>query len=482
MTPRRPPKDGDNNQKKAIGRPPGKGSTGVTKPAALVIGDDLEYRIARLYIFMGYFVRRGCPVYTIGSLDQATDLDVMALRYIEPIRREMLITECKGGANPPLDRIFWLSGVQQYVKATQAYLVRKGTKWNIKDFAKECGVQVLDFFRVAEIETALKISDSDWPGVSDKAFYKSEQTSWNRCIWSEPRYWELYQTLTSEIRYDDPFVGVNYLLSQLRIITRSWRTAPQEAALRFLLSESITQLAVFLIRIVELSFDLTSNDRQGFIRKSLTYGNLEPRYADRILNSAYNMTRQAVVHYTNKLVDIDRTLFSMPAPPSTEEIVAFVDELVAAYPSNLTFAPICDLMLFESFTKGRDPRGWLKRIFPQSDIVSRVALVRRFIRVLVSIDACPGYVEESIQEAFNGKSHPPSNPTQKVASEMGQSASPISLDLSQPSGQPIEGPPRDTSPSTPGENPSAKYLENNPSGTNEESARKGGGPLFENER
>jgi hypothetical protein len=227
--------------------------------------------------------------------------------------------------------------------------------------------------------------------------FLSSQT-WNRCIWSEPRYWELYQTLTSEIRYDDPFVGVNYLLSQLRIITRSWRTAPQEAAFRFLLSESITQLAVFLIRIVELSFDLTSNDRQGFIRKSLTYGNLEPRYADRILNSAYNMTRQAVVHYTNKLVDIDRTLFSMPAPPSTEEIVAFVDELVAAYPSNLTFAPICDLMLFESFTKGRDPRGWLKRIFPQSDIVSRVALIRRFIRVLVSIDACPDMLKSQFKK------------------------------------------------------------------------------------
>ena len=60
----------------------------------MVIGDDLEYRLARLFIFMGYFVRRGCPIYTIGALDQATDLDVMAIRYVEPIRREVLIAEC----------------------------------------------------------------------------------------------------------------------------------------------------------------------------------------------------------------------------------------------------------------------------------------------------------------------------------------------------------------------------------------------------
>jgi hypothetical protein len=186
---------------------------------------------------------------------------------------------------------------------------------------------VLDFFRVTELETALKISDSDWPGISERSFYKAEQSSWNRLLSSEPRYWELYQTLTSEIRYDDPFGGVNYLLAQLRLITRSWEAPPQEAYFRFLLSESITQLAVFLIRLVELSFDLTASDRRGFIKKGLTYGNLEPQYADRILNSAYNMTRQAVLHYTNRFVDIDRELFSMPPPPNTEEIITFVDEL-----------------------------------------------------------------------------------------------------------------------------------------------------------
>jgi hypothetical protein len=401
--------------KKSPSRRSGRGSTALRKPPALVIGDELEYRIARLYIFMGYFVRRACPIYTVSSLDQATDLDIVALRYIKPIRRELLITECKSGDNRPLDRIFWLAGVQHYVKATQAYLVRRGTKWNIKDFAKECGVQVLDLFRVAELETALKISDSDWPGISEKAFYQAERTSWNQNLVSEPRYWELYQTLTSEIRYDDPFVGVNYLLSQLRIITRSWKKPPLEAYFRFLITEAVTQLAVFLVRIVELSFDLSSNDRHGFIKKGLTYGNLEPQYADRILNSAYNMTRQAVVHYTNQFVDIDRTLFSMPAPPSTDEIIKFVDELMAAYPLNLTMAQVCDLILFEIFTKRKETRGWLKRIFPEPDLASRVELVRKFINLLVSIDACPPYVQDSINAALkpivgqNAKMQPKSN-------------------------------------------------------------------------
>src|SRR5260370_11092321 len=145
--------------------------SGIPRPSALTVGDDLEYRIARLQIFSGFFVRRGCPIYTIAALDRATDLDVLALRHSEPFRREMIITECKSGATAPLDRIFWLTGVRDYTGATQAFLVRQRTKWNIKDFAKECGVQNLDMARVAEIETALKIAENECPAVSDRPFY-----------------------------------------------------------------------------------------------------------------------------------------------------------------------------------------------------------------------------------------------------------------------------------------------------------------------
>ena len=44
----------------------------------------------------------------------------------------------------------------------------------------------------------------------------------------------------------------------------------------FPLSESIAQMAVFLTRIAEKCFDLSADDRHGFIKKGITYGNLEP--------------------------------------------------------------------------------------------------------------------------------------------------------------------------------------------------------------
>jgi len=85
------------------------------------------------------------------------------------------------------------------------------------------------------------------------------------------------------------------------------------------------------MQVAEQSFDLTVKDREGFIRKGLTYGSLEPRYAERILNSAFNLTRQAVVHYTNRNVDIDKSLFEMPVPPGTEDIMAPLPKVYLAF-------------------------------------------------------------------------------------------------------------------------------------------------------
>jgi hypothetical protein len=370
--------------------------SGTPKPSMLTIGDDLEYRVARLHIFSGFFVRRGCPIYTVGALDRATDIDVLAFRYSELFRRELIITECKSGDTAPLDRIFWLTGVRDYMRAVQAFLVLKGTKWNVKDFAKDCGVQILDLSRISEVEASLKIAENEWPTISEKTFFESNLSAWNGALASEPRFWELYQTLITETRFDDPFVGINFLLHQLRLLTRQWSKPPDEAYFRFLISESITQLAVFLMRIAEQSFDLADEDRRGFIKKGLTYGNLDPRYADRILNSAYTMTRQAVLHYTHKFVDIDRSLFSMPVPPGTEAISHFVDEMLAIYPSSLSFPQICDLILFEAFTKRKETQGWVRRIFQQNGVSARVELVFKFISVLTSIDACPAYIAEGL--------------------------------------------------------------------------------------
>jgi hypothetical protein len=363
------------------------------KPSALVMGDELEYRVARLLMFMGYFVRRGCPIYTIGSLDRATDLDVLAIRYTEPFRREMLIAECKGGREGPLDRVFWLSGVKTYVNATEAFLVRKGTKWNIKDFAKQAGVQIWDFPRITELEAGYKISDDEWPGPSDRKYYAAELDRWNKSLVNNQQVWELYLTLAAEIRYDEPFPGLNFLLYQLRLLTRIFAKPPEDSFVRFIIAESLAQASMFLMRLAALAFDLPATDRSGFIEKGLTYGNVDPQSAERVLASAYNLTRQTVFHITNKHVD---AYFRMPVPPGTAQILAAVERILKLHPVSLSFPQVTDILLTEVFVKENRAKGWLKRIFPGSDLNARLSLTRDFLSLLIDAAACPRYVLDSL--------------------------------------------------------------------------------------
>ena len=375
----------------------------VSKPAAYEVGNELEYRIQRLQIYMGYFVRRSRPIYTVGNLDRATDLDVYALRYVEPFSCERIITECKSGGAGPLDRIFWLSGLKSYVKAKEALLVRKGTKWNIKEFAKQCQVQIIDLFRIAEIEENLKISSSDWPGLSDVEFIKNEVKGWNSTISSDQRIWELYSTLISEIRFNDPFPALNYLLSQMRLLTKNHKEVPVDSFYRYLISESISQLLIFLMRISETCFDLSKEDREGFIRKGLVYGSIEPRYAERILKSAYNLTKQSVMHYTNQEVEIDKSLFEMPTAPGTEGILILINGILTAYPVSLKLPQICDFLLSELFTKQYKAKGLLKKIFPHHVLAPAVELVRWYLRTLIDMQACPKYVLEALKTELSDK-------------------------------------------------------------------------------
>lgn len=355
------------------------------------IGDPLEYRVVRLFVHMGYFARRGRDIYTVGRLDTATDLDVLAIRYAEPFRREVQIAECKIGGEGPLDRVFWLSGVKRYVDANSATLVRASTKWNIKDFATEVGVEILDLPHLDTLERNLGIDSTLWLGSSDRAYFITQLDEWNRAIVRDANTRELFQTLAGEVRFHDPFGGINYLLHQLRALTRDLKEHrfASESLTRFLLAESVAQLSLFLMRIAEMTVGLSAEDRAGLIQKGLTYGHMDKPLIDRLFRNAKRITTEVIKHHTGRDVAIDDTLFRMPESPNVKEVESVVEKLVAQPALAATFSPIVDLLVFEKFAKQKEGIDWMNKVFPYANLRDRLALVQEFLRVLGSIEAVP---------------------------------------------------------------------------------------------
>jgi hypothetical protein len=395
-----------------------------TKPKhPFKLGDPLEYRVARLFIHLGYWTRRGREIYTVGGLDTATDLDVLAIRYSDPLRREVQITECKSGGDGPLDRVFWLSGVKSYMEANRATLVRPATRWNIKDFAAEAGVEILDVAHVEGLEHAWAIDPSMWLGISDRDFFAGVEDEWNRGILHDSTTKELYQTLAGEIRFHDPFGGVNFLIHHLRALTRDLgeRRSVSESLTRYLLAESASQLSVFLMRIAESSLGLADKDRDGLVWKGMTYGHMDKRVIDRIFRNAKQITGEMIRHHTGREAKIDETFFKMPEPPNIEAIQEMVRMLVRQPHIAMTFSPMTDLLLFERFVKQREGAEWLTKVFPYLDIRDRIKSVQDYFNILRGMDAMPAVAlsaKKTPQLEFAGRLTP-SDPPREAARDVG---------------------------------------------------------------
>ena len=368
------------------------GSAEAKEKRPFKFGDPLEYRVLRLYLHMGFFTRRGRELYTVGRLDTATDLDVLAIRYSEPFSREVRIAECKsGGGEGPLDRIFWLSGVKGYVAADCATLIRPATKWNIKDFAAEVGVELFDLPHVDELERSLGIDLSLWLGNSDRAFFLSHADEWNGALLRDANLKEIFQTLSGEVRFHEPFGGINFLLHQLRALTRELkeRRFTSESLTKFLLSECVAQLSMFLMKVAESTFGLSPGDRAAFIEKGMTYGHLDKNLIDRLFRNTKRITTELIKHHTGRDVMVDDSLFRMPEPPNVTEVQSSVEGLVSRPTIATSFGPITDLLVFEKFVRQREGVDWLSKIFPYTNLRERVLLVQDFLKTLRAIDAVP---------------------------------------------------------------------------------------------
>jgi hypothetical protein len=370
-----------------------------TPRVQLVIGDQLEYRVARMFLKQGYFVRRGINIYTTGYIDTATDIDVLGIKYFDSFGRTIVISECKSGESKPLDRIFWLSGLKGYLNASRAILVRKPTRWNIKDFAKEAGVEVIDNEYITSLETVLEINSDEWLGYSDRQFFLDQATAWNEILRKDHYLAELFLTLIGEARFNEPFGAINYYLHHMRSLTKSYNTSSgaRRSLVKYLLGDATAQLVIFIMEICRTTLDLTTGDRRGFIEKKLTHGEMDPNLTQRILDHAFSLSKQAASYYAGAQVDVDKTLFTMPKPDHVEDLTAFVEYLISRMPyvTHLPFA--CDLVVAETFVK--ENTGFRLKGYVDSNIlVYTLQALDQFVKMLIKLNCLPSHLQSTISQ------------------------------------------------------------------------------------
>lgn len=117
-------------------------------------GSSLELDAAAYFQLHGYMVRRGVKLAVAEGLVDATDIDVLGVRFETPLAEERLIADCKDRKKPQtFERILWTKGLGTFFNVDRCIVVTPRARWQAREFAARGDVEVLG---AQEIDVQLK--------------------------------------------------------------------------------------------------------------------------------------------------------------------------------------------------------------------------------------------------------------------------------------------------------------------------------------
>lgn len=289
----------------------------------------LEHVVAGYLQAHGYFVRRGVQLSVAAGTADATDIDVIGLRFIEPLREDRIIADCKGKKKPrPFERVLWTTGLRDVARAQHALAVMPHAPWQAREFASQAGVEIVDSSLVAQW-----LEESQY-GVFGEANVQSTQTFYDRYSVAKDA---LKDADREDLRLRQMLVIGNALTNVNRIIVLV-SGAHARAQLAFaeerwvwevLLRNAIVIGIAMMARFCAESKYLPEADRRALVRKKLTFGDMPANKAVAIAKSALGPAAQS----------------AFPEPEYTDEFVEAVELMVRDQAATALVPFVADLVL-----------------------------------------------------------------------------------------------------------------------------------------
>jgi hypothetical protein len=251
-------------------------------------GYMMEESIRNYFLQIGYYVIRGVPF--IYEKFDITDIDLWLYARTSPVSRDITIVDIKNKKTPQaIERIFWVQGLKQAIKATNAIVATTDKRQEVKDFGRDLGVLVLDGLFLDKLSNRFNKSPS--PRLSDEEFYSkiSEYTlqkldgDWKRKI-SESK-----SLLSKGLSFDN----CNKWLIEAKFFTEQVITKPtqRETSLRclYLICSFIAIAIDFLLK--DFSF-LEPHERTSLMKEGFTYGSKGNAGMGKLLNVSIGLVEQ----------------------------------------------------------------------------------------------------------------------------------------------------------------------------------------------
>ncbi|MBA4075122.1 MAG: hypothetical protein C0508_08770, partial [Cyanobacteria bacterium PR.023] len=275
---------------------------------------DQEAKTAAYFQAHGFLVKRDLKIAIESSPIDATDVDVLAIRFSEPFNEEKLVVDCKDKRKPrPFERILWTSGLKKACGASRAIVVSTSAPWQAFAFAQE---QQIELLKDDSIDAFLQNEKEFIPygdALQDTA--DNEQKYRSMLLEDDKDLIRDNHKLRSMLIGGHPLTNFNAIINILsRLDNKFARNSFAFSWYYKMVSFNAAVIAsVMLIRfIVEIKW-LDEKDWRDYARKKLTYGDVPVQKAVSLARTAFGeefFDGLPAPHYCAEVLDLIGALMS----------------------------------------------------------------------------------------------------------------------------------------------------------------------------
>lgn len=299
-------------------------------------GPGLELQTAAYFQDLGYLVRRGVKLAVAAGSADATDIDVLAIRFSVPLAEERLIADCKDRKKSrPFERVLWTRGLATFAQADRSVVVVPRVPWQAREFGAQGNVEIMEAKEVSDGTAEDKTTDrsfGDADPVLDRVMTLRRQ-----------RVQQQDGTLAKDVGKEDlklrqmlivghPLTNLNRVIRTLSSVGKQAHQGSEDARwlrLRTCYNAAVVA-SVMLLRFACETKWTPEAEWSDYAHKKLTYGDVPPQKARQLAKLA-----------------LDRDFFEgLPSPEYTDEIVGVIGALISQPVAATSVPQALDFRLF----------------------------------------------------------------------------------------------------------------------------------------
>jgi len=336
-------------------------------------GRGLEHRVAAYFQAHGYFVRTSVTLSVAAGTKDATDIDVLAIRFTPPMLEERVVADCKDRKRAkPFERILWTRGLASFAHATAALVVVRSAPWQAREFGAVADIQLV---QSSIIDNYLSSLTGFIPFAEADPVLSGQLEAIRAGITKDRTTTELYRQrlrVRQLLVLGNPITGFNRAVRAVTaihdILSRSTGSV-RELAQNYL-RDAAAISSIMLVRFACNSRWTPEKDWTSNLEKKLTYGDFSPHKAQQLAGIAFQSGFHA----------------GLPAPHYVDEVTQLVKHFIAHPLLAATVPPALDARLF-----GKSSHNGLPSVIPRPhDEILRLS--RRVLSVISYAAQIPGDV------------------------------------------------------------------------------------------